>query len=98
MKAVEALADLTLWPSDKSFCLPANGTPSMLFRFGGREGVTLGARATDPFGVSFAPGTDHVGVQLEFWADEAKDLVVVGTAFDLWYAEDIGSGRITSVT
>jgi hypothetical protein len=95
---VEALADLTLWPSNKSFSLPADSTPSMLFRFGGPEGVTLGARVTDPSGVPFSPGTDHVGVQLEFWAHEAADLVTVGAVFDLWYADDIGSGRITAVT
>lgn len=69
----------------------------MLFRFGGPEGVTLGARATDPSGVPFSPGTDHVRVRLEFWAHEAADLVTVGAAFDLWYADDIGSGRVTAV-
>lgn len=96
-EGVEALADLTLWPSERSFSLPPDGTPSMLFRFGGPEGATLGARATDPSGVPFAPGTSHVGVRLEFWAHEAEDLVAVGASFDLWYAEGIGSGRITAV-
>jgi len=98
MKAMEALAELTLWASERLFHLPAEGTPSMLFRFGGPEGVTLGARATDPSGVPFAPGTDHAGVQLEFWADIARDAVFVGAPFDLWYAEDIGCGCITAVT
>jgi hypothetical protein len=95
---VEAVADLTLWPSDKWFALPADGNRSMLFRFSGPEGVTLGAMATDPSGVPFAPGTDHVGVRLEFWAPQAENLVAIGASFDLWYAEDIGSGRITAVT
>ena len=70
----------------------------MLFLFGGLEGVTLGARATDPSGVPFAPGTDHHGVHLEFWAHQAADVVAVGASFDVWYAEDIGSGRITAVS
>ena len=97
MRAMDATADLILWSSDKKFSLPAEGTPSMLFRFGGSEGVTFGARATDSSGVPFAPGTDHGGVRLEFWADEAGDLVAVGAAFDVWYGEHIGSGRITAV-
>lgn len=94
---MDATADLTLWPSDKKFSLPPEGTPSLLFRFGGPDGVTLGARATDPSGVPFAPGTDHGGVRLEFWADEAEDLVALGAPFDVWYAGDIGSGHITAV-
>jgi hypothetical protein len=97
IKPMTAKADLTLWPSEKTFSLPAEGKPSMLLRFGGPEGVTLGVRVTDPSGVPFAPETDHGGVQLEFWANEAEDLVAVGTPFDVWYAEDIGSGRITAV-
>jgi hypothetical protein len=94
---VEAVADIALWESDRSFSLPADGTPSMLFRFGGPEGVTVGVRATDPSGVPFAPDTNHEEVHLVFWAKEAKDLVAVGAPFDVWYIADIGSGRITAV-
>jgi hypothetical protein len=70
----------------------------MLFRFGGSEGVLIGARATDPTGVQFAPGSEHADVSLEFWADEAaKKLVAVGADFDIWYGGDVGSGRITAL-
>ena len=94
---VDAVADLTLWPSERGFSLPAEGTPSMLLRFGGPGGVTLGVRATDSTGVAFAPGTDHSGVKLVFWAEEAKTVVAVGSQFDVWYGGDIGSGSITEI-
>ena len=97
-KGVKALANVVLWKSEKAFSLPADETPSMLFRFGGPEGVLIGARATDPAGVRFAPGTEHRDVRLEFWADEAaKEIVAVGAAFDVWYGGDIGSGRIIAL-
>jgi len=96
---VEAVANLTLWASDRTFVLPADGTPSMLFRFGRLPGVTFGARAVDPAGVPFAAGTEHTGVQLHFWAEEvARSVIVIGGLFDVWYGEDIGSGRITAVS
>jgi hypothetical protein len=95
---VEALADLMLSSSHRAFSLPAAGTPSILFRFGGSNGVTLGARATDPAGVPFAPGTEHRSVQLVFWAEEAREVVAVGSEFDLWYGGDIGTGQITAIT
>jgi hypothetical protein len=94
---MDARADLALWASDKSFVLPADGTRSMLFRFSGPSGVTLGAHAVDPAGVPFAPGTEHTGVQLQFWADEATSIVVTGAHFELWYGDEIGNGRITAV-
>jgi hypothetical protein len=98
-QAVKALANFVLWESERRFSLPAEETPSMLFRFGGSEGVLIGARATDPAGVRFAPGTEHIEVCLEFWADEAaKKIVAVGADFGVWYGGDIGSGRITALT
>ena len=85
-EAVKAVAKFVLWESDRRFSLPAEKTPSMLFRFGGSEGVLIGARATDPVGVRFAPGSEHRDVLLDFWADEAaKKIVAAGADFDVWY-------------
>jgi len=39
-------ARISLWPSDRAFRLPASGTPSMLFRFGGEGGELLGGKVT----------------------------------------------------
>jgi hypothetical protein len=95
---VRALANVVLWKSDKAFSLPADRTPSMLFRFGGPQGVLIGASATDPVGVRFSPGTEHHDVRLEFWADEpAAEIVAVGAAFDVWYGGDIGLGQIIAL-
>ena len=97
-EAMKAVADMDLWQSEKTYSLPADGTRSMLFRFGGPEGITVGAHATDPSGTPFEPGTTHHGIGLESWADESAELVAIGSSFDVWYGPDIGSGRITAVT
>jgi hypothetical protein len=44
--------------------LPANGTPSLLYVF--NPDRTLGARACSNDGRTFAPGTRHYEVPLEF--------------------------------
>lgn len=88
-------AQITLWPSDREFRLPA-ATRSMLFRFG-EEGTLLGAQVTSVEGTSFAPGTHH-SATVEFWADEAADeIVATGSRFVVWYGGVIGEGSVTAI-
>jgi hypothetical protein len=102
---MKAIADLTLWESDRRFRLPGSGTPSMLFRFGGGTGAVtqgaitvLGVFAIAGDGATFAPGTAHKDVRLEFWAAGAAETVVLpGSEFAVWYGGDIGEGQITSL-
>ena len=88
-------ADIELWPSnDRRFSLPSE-TRSMLFRFGeGADEFSVGAIATDGSGTRFEAGTQHHGVRLEFWANEAEAQIHPGDEFVIWYGGDVGKGRV----
>ena len=95
MKSVEALVELDE-DSSRYYCLPADGTPSLLYVFGREQ--KLGARAYCDDGCDFAPGTSHERVRLDFWADdEWTDVVVPGAAFTIWYGSDVGRGVVRTL-
>jgi hypothetical protein len=88
---------ITLWPSDRKFRLPGNGTRSMIFRFDGEATEGLGGHAVSLDGLDFAPGSNHRST-IEFWADDyARGIVRDGGIFTVWYGSEIGQGRVTAV-
>ena len=96
MKTATATVELDAHP-ERHYDLPADGTPSLLYVFGPDR--TLGARAYSRDGGTFAPGTRHQDVRLDFWADaDSTDVVVPGAAFVVWYGGDVGRGVITALS
>lgn len=88
VQSANATVELDANPG-RHYDLPADGTPSLLFVFGPE--VKLGARAYSSDGRSFAPGTTHREVRLDFWADDKwTDVVRPGASFVVWYGGDVG--------
>lgn len=95
MKSVHARLEFEADES-RHFCLPADGSPSMIYVF--TPDSKLGARAYSPTGQDFVPGSVQSRVRLDFWADaEWTQAVQLGAHFTIWYGGDVGHGIIEEV-
>lgn len=92
---LSAVVDLRLRDgAGRTYRLPGAGSRSLLYVFNGQR---IGAHATTADGCDLVPGSEHEGVVLNFWADEARDLVAVGSTFEVWYGGIVGDGEVQSV-
>jgi hypothetical protein len=74
-----------------------SGTRSLLLRFpSGDAEVQVGAAISTADGTPLTPGASQA-VALEFWADEAAEVVRPGLPFVAWHGRDVGSGTVTAV-
>jgi hypothetical protein len=94
---VRAVADLVFWTPERAFGIPSDGHVPLLFRFEPPDDEPLRVQAIDPSRQPFFPDTTHIGVQLEFWSQAARPVVVPGAHFVVIYNDEIGEGNITTV-
>jgi len=90
-----ALVNLSLFAqAERAYRLPGAGSRSLLYVFDGRQ---IGAHVVTADGRDLVPGSEHKGVLLTFWTDEARILVVQGISFEVWYGGVVGEGKVQSV-
>jgi hypothetical protein len=90
-----AVVDLRLYAqADRAYRLPGTGSPSLLYVFNEQQ---IGALATTADERDLVPGSEHTGVLLTFWTDEARILVAEGASLAVWYGGVVGEGEVRSV-
>ena len=90
-----AVVDLRLHAdAGRAYHLPGDGSRSLLYVFDGQQ---IGAMAVTADGRDLVPASEHEGVVLTFWADEARILVTAGSKFSVWYGGTVGEGIVRSV-
>jgi hypothetical protein len=93
--AVALIVDMRFWPSDGKFSLSGDQCRSLMLGFDSQgEPVRLGAVVTTVGYKPLVPGTMHRAVKVQMWADYPSELSEVGTAFSIWYGEDVGTGTV----
>lgn len=90
------IVNMRLRPSNRNFRLSGDRCRSLILGFDNHgELLQLGAEITTPGHLVLAPGTEHCGAHVKFWADHPPNIHESGTPFSIWYGEDVGTGIVT---
>ena len=102
MCALQAVALITLLPTAQGGLIEPMPLPSQssLLRFTEMSspqtiGVSIGKSG---HGSALLPDTIDLTVQLRFWTSDARIIVALNSAFEIWYGRLIGNGIVVSVT